>query len=270
MILSVQHVTTYQYDEPMRSACQSLRLTPSRYQGQRVISWTLDVVGGTKGGSFRDGAGDRIEGWSMRGPVDKVVIRAFGQVETTDCAGVLRNHRELVHPFAYLRETSATWQDEAIERLAAEACDDSGTALARAHKLSAAVSEAIEYTPGATDAQTTAADALALGRGVCQDHAHALIAASRVRNIPARYVTGYLHSTADGEGHEASHAWAEVWVDDLGWVGFDPANECCPDERYIRIGSGLDAHDAAPIRGVSQGEGDESMNVVVALESVQQ
>ena len=75
---------------------------------------------------------------------------------------------------------------------------------------------------------------------------------------------------ADGNAHEAAHAWAELWLDGLGWVGFDPANACCPNEFYVRIGSGLDARDAAPIRGIASGPGTETLDVTVAVSAGQQ
>ena len=93
---------------------------------------------------------------------------------------------------------------------------------------------------------------------------------ARLNNIPARYVTGYLYVNEDGDHRGESHAWAELYIDDLGWVGFDPTNNCCPDERYIRIGSGLDAEGAALIRGVSRGVGEESMETSVKISSMQQ
>ena len=71
-------------------------------------------------------------------------------------------------------------------------------------------------------------------------------------------------------GAQASHAWAEIHVDGLGWVGFDAANNCCPDDRYVRLCSGFDAFDAAPIRGLAMGRGDEDLEVAVAVEAVQQ
>ncbi len=74
----------------------------------------------------------------------------------------------------------------------------------------------------------------------------------------------------DGRTHEAAHAWAEICVPGLGWVGFDPANRCCPDDRYIRLGSGLDAQDAAPIRGIARGRGPKILDVTVAVQAVQQ
>lgn len=83
--------------------------------------------------------------------------------------------------------------------------------------------------------------------------------------MPGRYAVGYLHADADGATHQASHAWAELFIEGLGWVGFDAANGVCPDERYVRLGCGIDAHNAAPIRGRAMGGGDESMDVDVQV-----
>lgn len=270
MILTVAHRTTYRYDSPIRVAVQSLRLTPSVFAGQSVIDWSVAVVDGQKGAGFRDGAGDWIESWSVRGPADHVTVSVTGTVETSDLAGLLTGHREAVNPAVYLRETQATRADAALTGLAEAAATEAHEPLARAHALSRRVSEAIAYRPGATEAHTTAAEALALGEGVCQDHAHALIAAARVLGMPARYASGYLFAAADGAPHEAAHAWAELWVGGLGWIGFDPANRTCPDDRYIRLGSGLDARDAAPIRGIARGPGRETLDVTVAVAQGQQ
>lgn len=182
---------------------------------------------------------------------------------------MLRGLREKCPPLAYLRDTRLTRVTHAIHEFASDALDGLGDdILGRAHALSGAVTEAVAYTPGATHSETTAAEALAEGKGVCQDHTHLLIAAALAVDIPARYVSGYLFT--DDEMGEASHAWAELHVDGLGWVGFDPANACCPDERYIRLGSGLDAIAAAPIRGLTEGMGEESLDVTVQVTQAQQ
>ncbi len=268
MLLSVDHVTRYEYDRPVRGVVQSHRLTPSKFAGQRTISWNVSVSGGTMGGGFRDGAGDWVQAWSVAGPVSHIEVRVHGEVETTDLAGVLKGSRESVSPEAYLRETPFTNFDPALRALGAAALSED--ILSSAHAMSASVSAAIAYRPGSTHAHTTAAEALAQGEGVCQDHAHALLALARSQGIPARYVSGYLQSSNDGMAHEAAHAWAELHVPGFGWIGFDPANQCCPDERYIRLGSGLDAQDAAPIRGVSRGQGIEKLLVTVAVQTQQQ
>ena len=269
MLLSVDHVTRYRYDRPVRAVMQSHRLTPSKFDGQKVRDWTVTVSDGIPGGSFRDGAGDRVQGWMVKGPVSEVEVRVTGTVETFDLAGVLRGHREVVPPEVYLVETVATRADAALADLAMQAAGAEGP-LAMAHRLAELVAGAVAYKPGATQSQTTAAEALALGEGVCQDHAHTLIACARRMGLPARYVSGYLFADEQGIPHEAAHAWAEIHVAGLGWVGFDPANRCCPDARYIRLGSGMDAQDAAPIRGVARGVGAESLDVTVAVQSLQQ
>lgn len=269
MKLRISHETVYGYDRPIRNLVQSLRLTPSVFEGQKTHDWQIEVAGGIRGPGFRDGAGDWIEGWTVRGPLEGVTVRITGRVDTRDTAGVLRGHREAIHPMAYLRDTKPTRVDQGLRDLAARA-DDAADGLDLAHKLSGLVSDAIAYTSGSTDAATTAAEALAQGEGVCQDHAHALIAIARLHEMPARYVSGYLHSTIDGEAHDAAHAWSEIFVDGLGWVGFDAANRCCPDERYVRLGSGLDAQDAAPIRGVAIGLGAEKLGVTVQVEEIPQ
>ena len=273
MRLHITHVTRHDYDRPVRAVVQSHRLTPSLFEGQAIIDWSVEVSDGIRGAQFRDGAGDMVSAWSVQGPVDSITVTVRGTVETRDMAGMLRGHRETVPPRAYLRDTPSTRADVALTQLAL-GISDAGDNLTRAHALSTAVAEAITYSPGTTHAHTTAAEALALGSGVCQDHAHALIACARARGLPARYVSGYLHSDASGEAHQSSHAWAEIHLKGLGWVGFDPANECCPDERYIRLGSGLDAQDAAPIRGVARGTGPiagrESLEVSVAVQASEQ
>ncbi|MDS9466361.1 transglutaminase family protein [Paracoccus sp. MBLB3053] len=268
MKLKIFHETSYSYDTPVRALVQSLRLTPSVFEGQRVSEWQISVSGGQRGAAFRDGAGDWIEGWTVRGPVEAVSVTIEGVIETRDTAGVLRGHRETVSPLVYLRPTPATKSDGAIAELAAAI--EGADPLDLAHKLAAAVHEAIDYLPGATEASTSAAHALELGQGVCQDHAHVMIACARERGLPARYVSGYLHSSVDGKLQDAAHAWAEIHVGPLGWVGFDAANACCPDDRYVRLGSGYDAQDAAPVRGMAFGMGTEVLDVRVHVEEVQQ
>ena len=264
MRLIVDHVTRYVYDQPVRGVVQSHRLTPTACDSQTVLDWQVTVTDGRPGGVFRDGAGDRIQSWSVQGPVSEITVQVKGTVETTDTAGMLKGLRETVRPEVYLRETAATWADPALLALSRVA-EGAETPLDAAHRLSAAVADAIAYAPGVTAAHTTAAEAMAQGAGVCQDHAQALIAVARAQGIPARYVSGYLSADAEGVAHEAAHAWAELFVPGLGWIGFDPANRCCPDARYIRLGSGLDAQDAAPIRGIARGPGAETMDVTVRV-----
>ena len=129
--------------------------------------------------------------------------------------------------------------------------------LDRLHYLLEAIAGRVAYVTDATNAATSAVEASRRGSGVCQDHAHIFIAATRKLAVPARYVTGYLHISRRGSATVANHAWAEAYVGGLGWVGFDPANHICPTERYVRLACGFDAASAAPISGTRRGGGKE-------------
>ena len=113
-------------------------------------------------------------------------------------------------------------------------------------------------------------------RGFCEHFASSFVFLMRAAGVPARVVTGYQGGEVNPiDGYlevrqSDAHAWAEVWVEGLGWIGFDAANRCCPDERYVRLGSGYDAQDAAPIRGIAMGASHEEMNVAVAVLNAQQ
>ena len=87
---------------------------------------------------------------------------------------------------------------------------------------------------------TTAAEAFKLQRGVCQDLTHIFIAAARQLGIPARYIGGHFWRADGVTEQEAGHAWAEAYVDNLGWVGFDPANGICTTDAHVRVAVGLD------------------------------
>jgi transglutaminase-like putative cysteine protease len=142
--------------------------------------------------------------------------------------------------------------------------------LERAHAIMNEVHARIAYETGTSDAHTTAAEAFSEGRGVCQDHAHVMIAVARTLGIPARYVTGYL-VTGVGASSTAAHAWAELLVPELGWIGFDAANGQCPTEHYARVASGIDAAAVTPVRGSRRGgSGSERMTVEVSVEIAQQ
>jgi transglutaminase-like putative cysteine protease len=112
--------------------------------------------------------------------------------------------------------------------------------------------------------ETSAEAALAAGQGVCQDHAHIFIGAARLLGLPARYVSGYLMMD-DRVDQEAGHAWAEAYVAGLGWVAFDVSNGISPDERYVRLATGFDYRDAAPVTGISIGAGEIELEVRLAV-----
>jgi transglutaminase-like putative cysteine protease len=263
MLISIRHVTRYTYAEPASYTIQSLRLTPASFRGQRVRDWQVSVPGSGRPLSFKDGFGNVVHLVTISAPHDSLTIEASGTVDTEDCNGVVAELPKLTPPRVFLKETPQTRPDGAIRALAAAA--PGKEPLERLHGLLALVRDRVDYVTGATDAHTGAAEALADGKGVCQDHAHIFISAARALGIPARYVTGYL-VLAQKAVSQAHHAWAEAWVEGLGWVGFDVANRLCPTDRYVRLAAGLDAGYAAPVVGSRRGGADEKLHVSVEVQ----
>ena len=263
MLLSVKHTTTYRYDALALYAIESLRLTPPSFDAQKVVSWQLSAPGIETAARFQDGFGNLVHLTAYQGEYDSITIQANGVVETEDRIGVAKGLAEPAPVRVYLRETPRTAPDDAVRELAAKC--NGGCTLDKLHKLMHTVREAVTYEIGSTHSHTSASEALADGKGVCQDHAHVFISGARLLGIPARYVNGYFLSGTPDPAN-AHHAWAEAWVDGLGWVGFDPANLMCPTERYVRLATGLDAATAAPIRGNRRGGQNETLDVVVEVQ----
>jgi transglutaminase-like putative cysteine protease len=263
MRISVGHASRYTYSEPTKYSILSLRLTPPSFQGQRVIEWRVSAPGIEAVKPFRDGFGNLVHLANCAVEHAESVIVAKGVVETEDRAGVVRGLSDPAPIRVYHRQTAKTAVNDDIRALSRAA--GAGSDIRGMHNLMHAVRDAIDYEIGATNAHTTAAEALQDGKGVCQDHAHVFIAAARALGIPARYVSGYF-LTGDDEPADANHAWADVWLEGLGWVGFDPANRICPTDRYVRLATGLDATYAAPIRGSRRGVAHEELDVIVEVQ----
>jgi transglutaminase-like putative cysteine protease len=175
---------------------------------------------------------------------------------------VVRGAAERFPPEAFLRETPLTAPSPELCDLAEDlGTRDEGDVIARLHRLMLAISNEIAFETETTHAATTAAEAFAQKRGVCQDFSHIFIAAARRMGIAARYVSGHLARDGEAVEQEAAHAWAEAWVPDLGWIGFDAANGVCPTPSYVRVAVGLDYLGAAPVRGSRTGGGAETMDV---------
>ncbi len=269
MLVSIAHVTRYTLAAPASYSIQALRLTPPSFDGQQVVSWSIEMPHIDEAVRFRDSFGNMTHLVAIPEPHQDVTIIARGTVETRDRAGFARGLIEIAPSRVYMRQTPKTMPDDAIRQMC-----ESVTAqdpIERMHLLMGTVHERVAYVVGATHAHTSAAEAFKDGKGVCQDHAHIFIAAARVMGLPARYVNGYFFIESE-EPAEAHHAWAEVWIKGLGWLGFDPANKICPTDHYVRLACGLDSGSAAPVRGTRRGGADEALDVTVEVQqqSVQQ
>ncbi len=263
MRLTISHRTSYHYDAPVGYALQQLRLRPKDRPGQTVKNWNTTITCGAQELEFDDEHMNHVQLVALDPEATDVVIEVSGIVEVEDRAGVVGEQSGFVPLWLFSRATSLTKPGPALRRLAREVAATEGQ-LAMAHALMAAIADQVEYLPGSTGTATTAEEVLTTGRGVCQDHAHVFVATARLLGLPARYVSGYL-MMPDRTEQDATHAWAEAHVENLGWVGFDVSNRQSPDDRYVRVATGLDYAGAAPIRGMRYGRGDERLHVAVSV-----
>lgn len=268
MRIRIAHDTRYTYGQPARSVLQLLRLTPRAHDGQHVVAWRIDpnVEGRLRAGEDR--FGNILHVFEADEPVAELHIRVSGEVDTFDTAGVVRNAVERAPDLYFLRETPLTTPDAEI-RAFAQRFAGQANPLACLHDILSAVGTELEFETGRTKAATSAAEAFALKRGVCQDLTHVFLATARQLEIPSRYVSGYFRRNDGVARQEAGHAWAEALVPDLGWVGFDPANGISVTDAHVRVAVGLDYLDAAPIRGSRRGGEGEALEVSLSVDLVQ-
>lgn len=268
MRLSISHTTRYVFAEPVMHALQRLRLTPKATQGQEILSWEMEYENARTELVYDDQHFNTVTLVSVEQGAREVVISCKGVVDTQDNAGIIGHHSGHLPLWSFLAQTRLTRPGAKMRALVRDLeCAPDGK-LDFLHALSCRIRETVEYRAGSTGVTTTAEEAVGVGRGVCQDHAQIFIGAAREMDIPARYVSGYLMMN-DRIEQEATHAWAEAHLDEIGWVGFDISNGISPDARYVRVATGSDYRDAAPITGVSFGVASQDLHVDVAVEQQQ-
>lgn len=265
MRLKIGHTTRYAFSQPVAHGLLRLRLTPKNTQGQKVLDWRMELDGARIEVEYDDHNHNRTTLVSVLPGTSTVGIHCEGAVATADNHGVIGQHSGHMPLWAFLAQTARTRPGPKVRAIMAGIEAPRGEVLAQLHQLSTLVLDHVRYAPGETDVHTSGEEAAALGLGVCQDHAHVFIGAARALGIPARYVSGYLMMD-DRIEQEAGHAWAEAHVEHLGWVGFDVSNAISPDERYVRVATGRDYGEAAPVTGLSYGSGESLLEVRLTVE----
>ncbi|GAB5348237.1 transglutaminase family protein [Alteriqipengyuania sp. 357] len=265
MRLRVDHETRYSYDAPVVYGLQQLRMRPKDSRGQKVLDWTISVEGGTDELRYDDHNGNAVDLIGIEPGRRETAIRCVGLIENTESDGVLGEHRGFLPLWHFRRRSDLTMPGDGVRRIVDSLGDVGTDDVGTGHRLSSAILEAVSYEGGNTHTGTTAEQAIEGGTGVCQDHAHIFCSAARLIGLPARYVSGYLMMN-DRVEQDASHAWAEAFFEGIGWVGFDISNGYSPDERYIRVATGIDFREAAPISGMRMGGTGEGVVVSLRVE----
>lgn len=287
MIYSVMHRTTVKYASPVTLARFNVRLKPAPWLGQILLDYTLTVD--PLPWTIQQESGPWIVNRSrltIRDPLTRLVIEsrfrmevispAYGQAtELAPTVGEVRDqvlvHRDLTAagPASYLYASSMAPASPEIAAWARPHFAPEASVLSAGISLMNAIHREFVYDDKATEADTAPAAAFAQKRGVCQDFAHVMIVAARAHGVPAAYVSGYLRTLPPpGKprlvGADATHAWVVLWCGEaLGWIGFDPTNDCLVQTDHIFTAMGRDYADVAPLDGVFRGGGGQAMTVAV-------
>ncbi|QJE00023.1 transglutaminase family protein [Massilia forsythiae] len=262
MHLSIRHETLYSYSQSQAYSIEQLHLTPRAEDQQRVLSWKIGTPGHCV--AYSDAYGNLSHMLTLNEPHDTVRILVEGLIATTPLDGGRLHSQERLSPLIFTVPTKLTEPAPLLADIAAHCLPPEGSRAGTADllRLAAHIYGAVSYRTGATDVFSTAEQALALGAGVCQDHAHIFLACCHAHGIPARYVSGYIDP--ESTGHAASHAWVDAWVHDddyQGWISIDVTHNRLMSDAYCRLAIGRDYESAAPVRGVRRGGGDEVMRV---------
>jgi transglutaminase-like putative cysteine protease len=266
MQLSIRHATRYSYAAPQAYSIQQLHVTPRAEAQQTVLSWQLSTPGSCH--AYIDAYGNGSHILTLNERHLGVLIVAEGVVATVKLDGGRLATPETLSPLIFTVPTRLTEPCGAIPDFAA-AClpdDPARTRTTDLMTLAEHIVGAVAYQSGATNVLSSASDALRLGAGVCQDHAHLFLACCHARGVPARYVSGYIDP--ESSGHAASHAWVDAWVNDAGfsgWVSIDVTHARLMTDAYCRLAIGRDYDSAAPVRGSRRGKGPETMTVDVHI-----
>jgi transglutaminase-like putative cysteine protease len=279
---AIRHLTRFRYSRPISESIMETRMNPRSDSSQHCLTFSLSVSPRCRVFSYRDHLGNNVQHFDIPGEHNQLVIVAESVVEQQplpDVPGFLSpeawgalddliaagDYWEMLLPSTFALETPA------VKKLAAQMDvtrrDDP---LMLVQELNQRLYDYFEYVPHSTRVDSPIDEAILSGKGVCQDFAHTMIALLRHVRIPARYVSGYLYRSREDHDRstpDATHAWVEVLLPHLGWVGFDPTNNLISHHRHIRTAVGRDYADVPPTHGIFRGKTDSELYVAVQVEA---
>jgi transglutaminase-like putative cysteine protease len=274
--LRIKHITGFHYEGEVTASYNEARMLPASTDGQLVLFSNLDILPISSQHSYVDYWATRVSSFEILTPHRELSLTTTSLVEVRDRPHPAHNLSwdELASEAAsqtqyveQLGQTRRTAPPQDVIQIARDILAQSDGPCDAALKICTAIGDAVEYMQGVTGVQTTAAEAWAVRKGVCQDITHLALGALRAVGIPARYVSGYLHPLPNAEIGQTvageSHAWVEWFCGT--WQGFDPTNLIDIGDRHVKVGHGRDYNDVAPLRGVYAGPYASNLFVTVEI-----
>jgi transglutaminase-like putative cysteine protease len=285
MHYSIRHITRFRYDSPVRESVMELRMQPRSEGRQALRSFQIATNPRAQLYAYTDHLGNAVYHFNVLRVHSELRIETQSVVEMSpeperppaadslewdryNALNLSAEQFDLLEPskFAHMSPALASF-------LEAHALSKAqGDPLSALKRLNTAIHDSFAYESGITEVHSPIEDALAAGRGVCQDFAHIMIASARSWGIPARYVSGYLYHHGKGRDRsddDATHAWVEAWLPSMGWIGFDPTNDILAGERHIRVAVGRDYADVPPTRGTFKGGAESELAISVSVQPTQ-
>ena len=274
----IQHLTKYTYPAPVRDSANQIILYPIQDEWQEVIKQEIRISGDLVIDTFIDYYGNKVGDFTYSEPHSTLLIDSKILVQTkhrplpgNDIFPAqqwedLKQLRFMVPYIDFLRLEQFEGFDDLKALVEAEKSKDD-TPYQAALRFSRYVYDNFCYIKGVTTVETTLDEIWKLKAGVCQDFAHILTLMLRLVGIPARYVSGYIctHRSTTMRGEGATHAWAEAYIPDYGWMGIDPTNNCIANETHVRLAVGRNFSDCSPVKGVYKGTSDHRLDVSVMV-----
>jgi transglutaminase-like putative cysteine protease len=285
MHLSINHVTKFRYSAPITESIMELRMQPLSEDPQRCLKFDLNLKPPARVTSYRDHFGNAVHHFDIPGRHTQLVINARSLVESLprpeppealgpeawdelDALVGGGDYWDMLMPSHFAQPTDALL--DFARELDLRRRGDPLTVL---RELNSAIYNAFDYVPQSTTAESPIDEALGTRKGVCQDYANIMVALARHLRVPCRYVSGYLFHRVeynDRSAQDATHAWVETLLPELGWVGFDPTNNLLAGQRHIRVAVGRDYADVPPTRGVFKGAAESELSVAVQVKPAEE
>lgn len=285
MHLSINHVTKFSYSAPITESIMELRMQPLTEGPQRCLKFDLGLKPPARVSSYRDHLGNAVHHFDIPGRHTQLVINAKSLIESLpreeppEALGVeawaeldalvdVGDYWDMLMPSQFAKPTEALL--DFARELDLKRRDDPLTVL---RALNGAIFNAFDYVPQSTTVDSPIDEALGARKGVCQDYSNIMIALARHLRVPCRYVSGYLFHRVeynDRSAEDATHAWVEALLPELGWVGFDPTNNLLAGQRHIRVAVGRDYLDVPPTRGVFKGTAESELSVAVQVKPAEE
>jgi transglutaminase-like putative cysteine protease len=285
MHLSINHVTKFRYSAPITESVMELRMQPLSDGPQRCLKFDLSLKPSARATSYHDHLGNTVHHFDIPGRHTQLVINAKSIVESlprpeppealgTEAWDELDalvdggDYWDMLLPSHFAKPTDLLL--DFARELDLRRCKDPLTVL---RELNALIYKAFDYVPQSTTVDSPIDEALGTRKGVCQDYSNIMIALVRHLRIPCRYVSGYLFHRVEYEdrsAQDATHAWVEALLPELGWVGFDPTNNLLAGQRHIRVAVGRDYWDVPPTRGVFKGAAESELSVAVQVKPAEE